>query len=210
MVSYFLEKRVPKFQAFPHTINASRKIKVFSITAAYTIDHDKTDKSTGPDLMVSYHDNDHYNSVRDYNGKKPPSPSIPHHSTESSGESEPNVLLKEEENGISAELCSAPSSSKESEDSKALIPKNDLNNNEAAQAQGWLKKKKKRGGPCPCGSGQSYRKCCLASDKRKASDARRKMSSVNDSCTDISHKEENQSAQTATTEMENGFKVLNI
>mmetsp|Transcript_27296 Transcript_27296/g.41283 ORF Transcript_27296/g.41283 Transcript_27296/m.41283 type:complete len:346 (-) Transcript_27296:122-1159(-) len=188
-----------------------RKIKVFSVTAAYTIDHDKTEKSTGPDLMVSYHDNDHYNSVRDYNGKKPPSPSIPRHLTESLGEAEPNVLLKEEENGISAELHSAPSSSKESEESEALISKNEMNNNEAAQTQGWLKKKKKRGGPCPCGSGQSYRKCCLASDKRKASDARRKMSSVNDSCTNISHEEERQSAQAATTtEMENGFKVLNI
>lgn len=44
-----------------------RKIIVYqaSMAPAFTIDHDGgSTKSTGPDLLVSYHDNYHYNSVR--------------------------------------------------------------------------------------------------------------------------------------------------
>jgi len=40
-----------------------RNILVFSPGNAFTISHGKK-KSRGPDLFLSYHDNDHYNSVR--------------------------------------------------------------------------------------------------------------------------------------------------
>jgi len=190
-----------------------RKIKVFSLTAAYTIDHDSTQKSSGPDLMVSYHDNDHYNSLRDSNGKKPPPPQYPRGSGLSDDAEVTSVILNEEEDGISAELRSVSSSAKESEHDEVSTSKDEVNNNnETFQTEGWLRKKKKRGGPCPCGSGQSYRKCCLANDKKKASEARRKISNVHNSTNGTGNKEKQlQSAQVASTNgMESGFKILSI
>lgn len=76
-----------------HEHSCRRNIKVFSVAAAYTIEHgEKT--STGPDLMISYHDNDHYNSLRDSRAKKPPCkpvkklmPARPHASTKIEDES---------------------------------------------------------------------------------------------------------------------------
>jgi hypothetical protein len=53
-----------------HRPRCRRNIKVFSLVAAYTIEHGEN-KSTGPDLMISYHDNDHYNSLRDSKATKP-------------------------------------------------------------------------------------------------------------------------------------------
>jgi hypothetical protein len=51
-----------------------RNITVFSsVGAAFTIEHGP-EKSSGPDLIVSYHDNDHYNSVRN---SASPFPSLP-------------------------------------------------------------------------------------------------------------------------------------
>lgn len=190
-----------------------RKIKVFSITAAYTIDHDTNQKSIGPGLMVSYHDNDHYNSVRDSNGKKPPPPQRLGGSESSSDDERIAIILNEEEDVISVELHSTPSCTKESEQDEVPTSQDEIHNNKTLQAEGWLRKKKRRGGPCHCGSGQSYRKCCLTNDKRKASEARRKMSSVNNSTnvTGNKIKEQRQSSQAASAdEMESGFKVLNI
>ena len=52
-----------------------RKITVFSANmAAVTFDHGESE-STGPDLLVSFHNNEHYNSVRSMdepNSKPPP------------------------------------------------------------------------------------------------------------------------------------------
>lgn len=53
---------------FSNCMYESRNITVFSADlSAFTIPHGEG-KTTGPDLLVSYHDNDHYNSVRSNNG----------------------------------------------------------------------------------------------------------------------------------------------
>lgn len=63
----------------------SRNITVYSSSlAAFTIHHDSGSDSAGPDLLLSYHDNDHYNSVRMNNISKVPM-SVPRTSSESSG-----------------------------------------------------------------------------------------------------------------------------
>ena len=57
-----------------NTFNSRRRnITVYSSNlAAFTIHHDNNKGSSGPDLLLSYHDNDHYNSVRlnNMNGNK--------------------------------------------------------------------------------------------------------------------------------------------
>jgi hypothetical protein len=58
--------------------NGSRNITVFSAPlAALTIVCGEGVKTSGPDLQLSYHDNDHYNSVRPTNGKMTPIQPLP-------------------------------------------------------------------------------------------------------------------------------------
>lgn len=59
---------------FVSMVTHRRKITVFSATlAALTIDHDGKE-SSGPEIHLSFHDNDHYNSVRDENIQVKPPP----------------------------------------------------------------------------------------------------------------------------------------
>lgn len=61
-----------------------RNITVYSSSlAAFTIHYDGDSYSSGPDLLLSYHDNDHYNSIRMNNISKFPRP-LPRSSSESS------------------------------------------------------------------------------------------------------------------------------
>jgi hypothetical protein len=81
-----------------------RKITVFSATlAAFTIDHGESE-SSGPDLLVSFHDNDHYNSV--HNNDAAPKPSVkrkarsinkaePNSTDESENKTEPSTRVED-------------------------------------------------------------------------------------------------------------------
>lgn len=121
---------------------------MFSATlSAYSIEPG-AEKPSGPDLLVSFHDNDHYNSVRDE--KSPPKPP-------------PNrnkLKLKKTYHKVSSEASDSTAStattsiSEVSIDNKPLDVKADL-----------PKKAVKKSDPCPCGSGQRYKKCCLAKEK---------------------------------------------
>jgi len=182
-----------------------RKVKVFSITAAYTIDHDKN--SSGPDLMVSYHDNDHYNSVRGKNGNKSLQPEYLTKTT---------VVLTEEAEGISANLQSIGHEG-ENQDTKndSLKQQQEETHTSSVEKDGETiltegrQKKQNPGGPCASSSGKSYRKRCSPIDKRKVTKARGKfiVSIDNTPEEDVTEIRE---LPPSTYDMENGFKLLEI
>ena len=97
--------------------------------------------------MVSYHENDHYNSVRDNILSKPPPP----------------VKIKR--------LTNIESS--HNGDTEAILQEDDfdvkLKKPEATVVEPKMSNKKpvKKNAPCPCGSGLRYRKCCLETKKSK-------------------------------------------
>ena len=119
--------------------NHRRTITVYSETLkAFTIDHGNT-RSLGPSLLVSYHDNDHYNSVRNKFQSPKPSRAIPI-GNKNQGSSE----IEKVTNSLSESFISS-----ESDGIEVSIQKN-----------------VKRSAPCPCGSGLRYKKCCLAKQKQ--------------------------------------------
>lgn len=125
--------------------NPSRNIIVFSAQlSAFTIPHDAANKPEGPDLLVSYHDNDHYNSVRDYSihTKPPPLP------------------VKEFEycNGVNGEQ-------KEQEVEVEYIADNMPEQSTEGKAS---KRPTKKSAPCPCESGLRYKKCCWQRERHAA------------------------------------------
>jgi hypothetical protein len=91
-------------------------------------------------LQVSYHDNDHYNSVRDNKAKK--KPPVPLQSSSVSETTDSTAPLTEEEG----------SDTKDEEKQEGIETK--------LVEEPPVVIKKKKGGKCPCGSGLSYRKCC--------------------------------------------------
>lgn len=100
-----------------------RDIRVFS-TEEYKIEHSQGDQATGPELLVSYHNNDHYNSVRDTSLDKIPIPVKAFTTSDAKkSESNPSTSVKDGSDPASTD-------------------------------------KPKRSGPCPCGSGKKYQKCC--------------------------------------------------
>jgi uncharacterized protein YchJ len=101
-----------------------------------------------PCLDLSYHDNDHYNSVRQTNGKNPPHPIkiMPKKS-------------KQNTNAPSEEATSTDDSSNTTETAQTSISveAESLCSNEA-KIKGRCKVKRRH--QCPCGSGVKYKECC--------------------------------------------------
>ena len=137
-------------------MNRRRKIKVYSATlAAFTIDHGES-KSIGPDILVSFHDNDHYNSVR--NKLYPPKPSQMPISVAAGDSLQMNgytdMQVKKDENN-----------SEKSEMDNLSLSFSNIPLGEHVGKGVKTKKTVKRSAPCPCGSGLRYKKCCLAKQK---------------------------------------------
>ena len=103
----------------------------------------------GSDILVSYHDNDHYNSVRNkLNPPKPTRVAIP--SNAQSG-------AKSKSNGHKSRGQS------EIENVTTTLSKSYINEKKNVVAA--MQENVKRSAPCPCGSGSRYKKCCLAKQK---------------------------------------------
>jgi len=130
-----------------------RKIRVYSaLLSAITIDHGGSE-SLGPDLLVSFHDHEnHYNSVR--NRKAPPKKVATNYFTQ---EQEPE-LDPENDTGEGNRV-----------DPQEVLPEQTTeiyHYNEPAlegKMQGLSISENNpvhKSAPCPCGSGQKYRKCC--------------------------------------------------
>jgi OTU-like cysteine protease/SEC-C motif len=157
-----------------------RNVTVFSAAlSAYTIEPDK--EPTGPDLLLSFHDNDHYNSVRDVASPHPPVKYCKPKSTRLD-RSQPEASLPERTTTAASSVSEACSTTKGN--SIAKIPAN-------------------KKGVCPCGSGQRYRKCCLAKEKHAARLDKMRLSESQDH--DL-----HRTAEREETKMIGSFLVLKI
>lgn len=139
--------------------------------------------------MVSYHDNDHYNSVHNKNAKKPPLPvkMMPLRA-------ETWSVTSTESAQVGEEICP----SIEVTCAGRIPDKKEDETTRPDSSASTARKKGKKSGACPCNSGDSYRKCCGRKEKNRKKSAR------------------NSSATGGTEEpahehiVENGFKVLKI
>jgi SEC-C motif len=125
---------------------------VFSASlSAYTISHGSEKPSSGPDLLLSYHDNDHYNSVRLTTPPRLPPPIrtfVRPDSLATNGVDETKARAR------SSDMSPFPPAA------ASLEAQRDTN---APLATRQLT----RHAVCPCGSGKRYRKCCYASERRE-------------------------------------------
>lgn len=136
-----------------------RKITVFSVVGAYNIGiGDET--PSGPDLLLSYHENSHYNSVRDESVSRSFQKShksaevqgicntMNSKTTDISDTKTTSTRPREDKN-----QCTLKSSQSEDRETKDI---NQTSQNDPKQ---------KRNDLCSCGSGLRYKKCCLAASK---------------------------------------------
>lgn len=156
----------------PHfSILDRRKITVFSTTlSAFTIDHGES-KSLGNDLLISYHDNDHYNSVRDV--KSPPKP-VKNISESKSTSFDDNSNSKETHSNKSGNAIeeNQPKDSEGRSIGDALTDATeDVTESMSTLFCNTKGSKPKKSALCPCGSGLKSRKCCLTKERRAAARA---------------------------------------
>ena len=124
-----------------------RDIVVFSADlAAFTIPHGGSGKKkpAGPDMLLSYHDNDHYNSIRDNSVNKPP------------------IIQKKDE---AYGMVDDNESNETVDDSTNQSSTADKASNAYSNAIKPRKRPVKKSAPCPCGSGLRYKKCCWNKEK---------------------------------------------
>jgi hypothetical protein len=197
-----------------------RKITAFSAAlSAFTIDHGESE-SSGPDLLVSFHDNDHYNSVRDE--KVPPKAPAKRKATKSklkadkseedgkkadmSGEDGEKVekVEKAEEDGKNAELSEKQDTSTTTSMSSSM---SDLSVTDMDKPNAKAAKPPKKNAPCPCGSGKRYKKCCLARQKHAGRVEKMKEEAAKNGDRSM---EENKSAEDQEVTMKGNFRVLQI
>ena len=169
-----------------------RKITVFSATlAAFTIDHGK-ETSGGPDLMLSYHNNDHYNSVR--NKKFPPKP-VAHQQYK---------LQTDKKQGNNHSVERKLSTYWDT----TITSISELSIEDADETEKSHKNPTKKNSQCPCGSNLKYKKCCLAKEKRAA-----KLKKVKESSIDFDTNNNNSlegACERSEIDTKGGFRVLNI
>lgn len=159
------------------------------ILSAYSIEPGE-EKPSGPDILVSFHDNDHYNSVRDE--KSPPKPP-PKRNKQKGKDVDRRAPRKELSQASDTTIATATTSSSVSDMS---IDNQSIPQSSASQTN----KPVKKSAPCPCGSGQRFKKCCYAMGKHSARLEKLKVESSEDA------KEE----EGGELETRGNFRVLQI
>jgi hypothetical protein len=123
----------------------------------------------GPDMMVSYHDNDHYNSVRDCRMSKPPTftkvyyepqqSSVEDNETEeeldNDGDEDDEYIFKDDAD-------EAGDTDDTSDDTHPLDADETTTTDHVAGGTTIDIATPSKSAPCPCGSGKRYKKCCPA------------------------------------------------
>mmetsp|Transcript_37241 Transcript_37241/g.78542 ORF Transcript_37241/g.78542 Transcript_37241/m.78542 type:complete len:333 (-) Transcript_37241:115-1113(-) len=169
-----------------------RNIMLFSSeysNGVLSITCDDKDKDDGDDLLLSYHGNDHYNSVRSIHKKQSTTTSKSNNSSSTSSSK------SNKKKGGTKSI---------DEDIDATNATTNANNNASQSTTAAEKGRSRpptRGSNCPCGSGLKYKKCCMSAEKSKKRLAK--------------HLEEKQDDDDGLDEKKNGefigdFKVLSI
>ena len=118
----------------------SRNITIYSAEGNFSIDSGCKNKNK-QDILLSYHDNSHYNSV--------------HIITNEESKNTSNNEIIEENNKQKV------STDNNVDDDIHIISKSKTTD----KTKKHKKKMKKKNEPCECGSGLIYKNCCLKSDK---------------------------------------------
>jgi hypothetical protein len=143
----------------PSSTQHSREITVFaSGMSAFAVGPGDDKKPSQPPVLLSFHENEHYNSVRDCAVGKPPPPIKTFEKSEKSAD--------EMEELVDAETDTDDEDFKEDGDEVAGAPQLDNGDMESESHESTRSQKVvKKSAPCPCGSGQRYKKCCWAKEK---------------------------------------------
>ena len=145
--------------------------------------------------MLSYHDNDHYNSVR--NKKSPPK-------MVARQQSKRQAHKKNGENGENHSDKRKHSTHVDT----TISSMSELAIEDAEETETSQNNPTKKNSQCPCGSNLKYKKCCLAKEKRAARLKKMKENSI-----DFDAKDDNSlecADDVSSIETKGGFRVLNI
>jgi hypothetical protein len=157
-----------------------RNITIFSAVNAINIGTgDETPE--GPDILLSYHENSHYNSVHDEE--------VLSRFKKTNAQSTDKNKVKNRRNKINPT---------DQENDVGITLKEDDEQRDGS------KEKIKRNDLCPCGSGFRYKKCCLAIEKSRKKTKQFMERNMVDGDT------ENDTVDIERFELEGGLNVLNI
>jgi OTU domain-containing protein 3 len=194
----------------------NRGIKVFSHVYAGGVLRfgSRVDDSDDNDFLLSYHGNDHYNSVhmtfegvknrrlkqQQQGGERYPLQtdrrSAAANSSSSSNNDDPFQLGEEKETSTTQSITATMTTTN-------VDNNNNQSDNDSKRQNNNNTTKLKKGSTCPCGSGLKYKKCCLAREKAKKRLAKLLLDD-DDDYVDDDDKEKK------TEEFLGEFKVLNI
>eukprot|EP00563_Minutocellus_polymorphus_P014408 CAMPEP_0181051680 /NCGR_PEP_ID=MMETSP1070-20121207/17182_1 /TAXON_ID=265543 /ORGANISM="Minutocellus polymorphus, Strain NH13" /LENGTH=326 /DNA_ID=CAMNT_0023130715 /DNA_START=30 /DNA_END=1010 /DNA_ORIENTATION=+ len=137
-----------------------RTITVYSPTGAFSIESGH-DEESGDKLLLSYHGQDHYNSVRDDNTKVKPMTIPTEDSTNCDKPKNANGGGRKKKKNT--DKTGVDDGDEKKDDGNPPGDSTD-NANQGRRPEKILRKND----PCPCGSGLRYKKCCLPMKKSKA------------------------------------------
>lgn len=150
-----------------------RDIRVFSANlAVLTVPHGTDKPSSGPEILLSYHDNDHYNSVRLTRPPKLVAPIrtfVKADQESSSGERDDkqeatmNVDYPDQDTA-GMKFRSAKTSG---QNDSATVPPGPSGDAQKDETVPIARRQLTRNAKCPCNSGKKYRRCCYATERQK-------------------------------------------
>jgi len=135
---------------------------------------------SGPDMMISYHDNQHYNSVRSSARPKPPPPPPipPNLRPQLSADPQPDrgtTSVLDTSGGVETvqefgreDMPPEEEKKEPNDDYKARYGDHEDGHQREDDAPGGPAQRVRKNAPCPCGSGLRYKKCCHAKRKHAA------------------------------------------
>jgi OTU-like cysteine protease/SEC-C motif len=183
-----------------------RNITVFSNTSAMRIPHGQK-QSSGPDLLLSYHDNDHYNSVHDTTQQQNKPMDPPESAAAMMMEQAPSEQTcdTEEISCRSMGVCCEPQGSVL--DATPSSPPASAEEQTAPSSKPTATTKKNS--PCYCGSGKKYKRCCWERERHKQKRTP-KPKEVEDSDDDNTTIKAAATQAVKVHEMNGNFRVLHI
>ena len=158
-------------------------------------------------MLLSYHDNDHYNSVREHGTTKPPPPIK---TFVKQGAAEQKARAAQTETCLS-ELPTYEDSDNEQQQQQEDANKESLAEDvegksltENVESARIRSKQPKKSTPCPCGSGLRYKKCCWVKENKKGPAQ----------CKKVKHEEEEDTepvdGESASNSVQGDFRVMKI
>ena len=185
-----------------------RNITIFSTIGAYNINTDDSEGNSRSNMLLSYHDNQHYNSVQNKNDTSNANANQTTYYNSATNEAKTKsqkINKKRNEYPKDEETLGGSDTAERNENI------NDGNFDRIQETPGIDKNKTISKGPkkndvCTCGSGLRYKKCCLAKEKNRIRlEKFREKHGIqsNQGCN-------TQNSEDSISELNGGFVVLNI